>query len=47
MVGLERDKKTDNVYVVTKTDSEGYHTQVSLTKEEILMLYSKIRKMFF
>lgn len=47
MVGLERDKKADNVYIVTKTDSEGYHSQVSLTKEEILMLYSKIHKMFF
>ena len=34
MVELVRDKKSSS-YVLTKTDSEGYHRQVSLTADDL------------
>lgn len=47
MIEIKKDRKSVDSYTVTKTDSEGFHHQISLTKEEMLMLYSEIRKTVF
>lgn len=47
MIEIKKDKKSADSYIVTKTDSEGFHHQLSLTREEMLMLYSEIRKTVF
>lgn len=44
MIALEKDKKSEGSYTVTKTDSEGFHHQISLTKDELLRLNSLIMK---
>lgn len=42
MVELHKDKKSSDSYIVTKTDSEGFHHQLSLTKDELLRLNALI-----
>lgn len=44
MVEICQDKKSDGSYIVTKTDSEGFHHQMSLTRDELLRLNSLIMK---
>lgn len=43
-VELQKDKKSEGSYTVTKTDSEGFHHQISLTRDELLRLNSLIMK---
>ena len=43
MIELNKDKKSPT-WILTKTDSEGYHRQLNLTKEELdnlVMLWIK------
>ena len=43
MIELKRDKKSP-MWIVTRTDSEGFHSQLTLTREELLELYCTILK---
>lgn len=43
MVELKKDKKSA-MWIVTKTDSEGFHHQIMLTRSELLELYCAIMK---
>lgn len=43
MVDIKRDKKS-GLWTITRTDSEGYHRQLSLTEnemDELVLLWSK------
>lgn len=42
MVDIKEDKKSADSYIVTKTDSEGFHHQISLTKSELYRLNALI-----
>jgi hypothetical protein len=42
-VDLKKDGKSD-MWIVTRTDSEGFHRQVTLTRDELLELYYTILK---
>lgn len=44
MIELQKDKKSEGSYIVTKTDSEGFHHQLSLTRDELLRLNALIMK---
>jgi hypothetical protein len=44
MIELHQDKKSECSYIVTKTDAEGFHHQLSLTKDELLRLNALIMK---
>ena len=44
MIEIKKDKKSVDSYTVTKTDSEGFHHQISLTRDELLRLNSLIMK---
>ena len=37
-IEINQDKKGRNIWVVTKTNSEGYHQQLALTEDELDML---------
>lgn len=37
MIEITKDKKS-GMYIITRTDSEGFHKQMTLTKEEIITL---------
>ena len=41
MVTLEKDRKGDT-WIITYTDSEGYHRQLNLTREDLLHLMNLI-----
>ena len=43
MIGLEKDRKSD-IWVITRTDAEGFHRQLTLTRDELLELYYTILK---
>ena len=34
MISIERDPKAWNVFIISKTDSEGFHHQLTLTDDE-------------
>lgn len=34
MIDIKKDKKS-STWIITKTDSEGFHHQINLTKEEM------------
>ena len=40
MVTLEKDKK-GNTFIVTTTDSEGFHRQINLTEDDLKDLFIK------
>lgn len=42
-VELKKDGKSD-MWIVTITDSEGFHRQVTFTRDELLQLYYTILK---
>lgn len=42
-VELKKDGKSD-MWIVTRTDSEGFHCQLTLTRDELLQLYYTILK---
>ena len=42
-VDLNKDGKSD-MWIVTRTDSEGFHSQLTLTRDELLELYYTILK---
>ena len=42
-IDLKRDKKSP-MWIVTRTDSEGFHRQLTLTRDELLELYYTIIK---
>ena len=44
MVELTRDKKSPT-WILTKTDNEGFHRQVNLTKDELTELKVKLEAM--
>ena len=35
MIDIKRDSKANNVIVITKTDNEGFHSQLSVTLSEM------------
>ena len=35
MVEIKRDRKAKNIWIITKTDNEGFHHQLSLTNDEM------------
>lgn len=35
MISIERDAKAWNVFIISKTDSEGFHHQLALTNDEM------------
>lgn len=35
MIDIKRDSKSNNVIVITKTDDEGFHSQLSVTLQEM------------
>ena len=41
MVTLTKDSKGDT-YIITHTDSEGYHRQINLTRDDLLHLMNLI-----
>lgn len=41
MVEIDKDKKS-NTYIITKTDSEGFHHQLNVTEEELIKLANSI-----
>lgn len=41
MIELTKDKKS-STWIVTKTDSEGFHRQINLTDEELIELCRKV-----
>lgn len=42
MIEIKKDKKSVDSYTVTKTDSEGFHHQINLTRDELLRLNALI-----
>ena len=42
MVTLKSDKKAHDVWLVTVTDSEGFHRQLNLTRDDLLHLMTLI-----
>lgn len=45
MVGLSNDKKS-KCWILTQTDSEGYHRQVSLTVRELAQLTCQLQQIW-
>ena len=43
MIDLKRDRKSA-MWIVTRTDTEGFHRQLMLTRDELLELYYTILK---
>jgi hypothetical protein len=41
MIELTKDKKS-STWIITKTDNEGFHRQISLTNEELVELCKKV-----
>jgi len=41
MIELTKDKKS-STWILTKTDSEGFHRQMNLTDEEVIELCKKV-----
>lgn len=46
MIEINKDKKS-STWILTRTDSEGFHRQINMTKEELLDLYSTLLKILF
>jgi hypothetical protein len=44
MIEITKDKKSPT-YIITKTDSEGFHHQINVTPEEVLDLHLKISQL--
>ena len=40
MIHIDRDSRNFDMFVLTKTDSEGFHRQLSLTRDEVSELYN-------
>ena len=43
MISIERDPKAWNVFIISKTDSEGFHHQLALTNDEITALMTAMK----
>lgn len=43
MISIERDQKAWNVFIISKTDSEGFHHQLALTNDEIHELVTAMK----
>ena len=43
MISIERDEKAWNVFIITKTDSEGFHQQLALTNDEMRELVTAMK----
>ena len=43
MISIERDSKAWNVFIISKTDSEGFHHQLALTNDEIQELVTAMK----
>lgn len=35
MIDIKKDRKANDIWVITKTDSEGYHHQLAVTENEM------------
>ena len=46
MITVKRDHKSNNNFIITKTDNEGYHSQLNLTKDELRVLKNEILFIF-
>lgn len=45
MIEVQRDNKSPT-WIITKTDSEGFHRQLQLTEEELRQLFDSIAYLF-
>lgn len=43
MIDINDDHKSD-CFIITKTDTEGYHRQIAVTTDELIQLYVKSGK---
>ena len=46
MIELSQDKKSSS-YIITTTDSEGFHRQITVAKDDAYTLYSLLYKTLF
>ena len=46
MISLTPDRKS-SMLIITRTDSEGFHRQLSITRDEAYELYSILHKHLF
>ena len=46
MIEISKDKKSSSL-IITRTDGEGFHRQLTLTQEESYELYSLLYKTLF
>lgn len=44
MITLDKDRKNSNIFIITKTDGEGFHHQLWLTRQEMEVLAGLINK---
>ena len=47
MITIKRDYKSNDNFVITKTDGEGYHSQLNLTEDELRELKNELLFVFF
>ena len=47
MIDLSPDRKSPSLIIITTEDSEGFHRQLSITRDEALQLYSILHKHLF
>ena len=43
MISIERDAKAWNVFIISKTDSEGFHHQLALTFDDMRELVTAMK----
>lgn len=46
MIELTKDKKSDS-FIITTTDNEGFHRQLTVSKDDTYVLYSLLHKTLF
>ena len=46
MIEVSKDKKSTNL-IITTTDNEGFHRQLTVTKDDAYELYSLLHKTLF
>lgn len=44
MIEITKDKKSNDIWIITRTDNEGFHRQLAVTKNELKELVIDISK---
>lgn len=44
MIEIKKDRKSNNIWIITRTNSEGFHKQLEVTKEDLNELVNNISK---